>query len=109
MTAWAAHLPEGMREDAVDLLAAGNLPRAWTARWTADGRHPVVHDDVAGWLTADELEARTRMVAGRLAAAGLEPGDRVLLSAAASVDVVLAHIGALRAGLVVVPVNTAYL
>jgi malonyl-CoA/methylmalonyl-CoA synthetase len=109
MTAWAAHLPEGMRDDEVDLLAAGNLPRAWAARWTADGRHRVVHDDVTGWLSADQLEARTRAVARRLAAAGLQPGDRVLLSAAASVDVVVAHVGALRAGLVVVPVNTAYL
>ena len=47
-------------------------------------------------------------VAGRLRRAGLGAGDRVLVSAATSVDLVVAYLGALRMGLVVVPVNTAY-
>ena len=93
----------------VDLLAAGNLARSWTARWAADGAHPTVFDDRTGWVRAAELEARTRTVAGRYAAAGLAPGDRILLSAVASVDLVVAHVAALRAGLVVLPANTAYL
>ncbi|MCU1357865.1 MAG: AMP-binding protein [Acidimicrobiales bacterium] len=109
MTPWAAHLPPGMAPADVDLLGAGNLARAWTARWDADGSHPTIHDGQSGWLSAAELEDRTRAVAGRLAVAGLEPGDRILLSAAASVDLVVAHVAALRSGLVVVPTNTAYL
>ena len=40
--------------------------------------------------------------------AGLEAGDRMLFSATTSLDLVIAHIAALRAGLVVVPANTAY-
>ena len=47
-------------------------------------------------------------VAGRLRRAGLAAGDRVLVSAATSMDLVVAYLGALRMGLVVVPVNTAY-
>ena len=41
-------------------------------------------------------------------AAGLAAGDRVLLSGGASIDFVVAHTAALRSGLVVVPVNSAY-
>ncbi len=47
-------------------------------------------------------------MAGRLRRAGLAAGDRVLVSAATSMDLVVAYLGALRMGLVVVPVNTAY-
>ncbi len=51
---------------------------------------------------------RTRAAAGRLYGAGLRKGDRIILSAAPSVDLVVAHVAALRLGLIVVPVNGAY-
>jgi malonyl-CoA/methylmalonyl-CoA synthetase len=60
------------------------------------------------WWSAAELDEATRAAAGRLTGAGLQPGDRVLWSTGSSVGAVVAHIGALRAGLVVVPANTAY-
>ena len=59
-------------------------------------------------MTAAALEERSRAVAARFVAAGLVPGDRVLLSAAASIDLVIAYVAALRAGFVVVPVNAEY-
>ncbi len=105
---WAQHLPPGLTVAEVDLVGAGNLTRRWVARWRADPTTPVVFDDAGGWVTGEELEARTRRVAGRLSAAGLEAGDRLLVSAQATTDLVVAHIAALRLGLVVVPVNTAY-
>ena len=108
MPTWTAHLPVGMAEGDVDLLAAGNLPLAFARRWATDGSRPALHDDATGWITGGELEQRSRAVAGRYRAAGIAPGDRILLTAASSVDLVIAHIGALRAGLVVVPVNPAY-
>jgi malonyl-CoA/methylmalonyl-CoA synthetase len=61
-----------------------------------------------GWMCAAELDEASRRVAGRLQAAGLKPGDRMLFSAQASVELVIAHIAALRSGIVVVPANTAY-
>jgi malonyl-CoA/methylmalonyl-CoA synthetase len=61
-----------------------------------------------GWIHAEQLEEATRRVAGRLQAAGLEPGDRMLFSAESSVELVVAHVAALRSGIVVVPTNTAY-
>ncbi|MFN8019384.1 MAG: AMP-binding protein [Acidimicrobiales bacterium] len=105
---WAAHLPTGTDPASVDVARERSLVRSWTARWRAAPGRPVLFDDAGGWISNDELEARTAEVAGRLAAAGFEPGDRALISAAASTELVVAHVGALRAGLVVLPANTAY-
>ncbi len=105
--AWARHLPAGVDPDTVDLVGARSLPAAWAGRWADDGTHRVLHDRGV-WITADELEARSRVVAGRLDRAGLVRGDRVLMSTAACVELVIAHVAALRAGLVVVPMNGAY-
>ena len=109
MTAWSAHLSAADAEQPLALLQHVSLPGAWTARWAEDPDHPTVFDDATGWVTAGQLEQRTRAVAARYAAAGLHPGDRLLLSAGASVDLVVAHVAALRVGLVVIPTNTAYL
>jgi malonyl-CoA/methylmalonyl-CoA synthetase len=103
--AWAAH---GFAGTAADLVVAGTLPRAWADRWAeAPDAHTLAGPD-GTWVTAAELEERTAAVAGRYAAAGLHTGDRILMSAAASVDLAVAHVAALRLGLVVVPVNTGF-
>jgi len=103
---WGIHLPGGGGE--LDLVGGRNLTAAWAARWAADSAAPVIHDAANGWCSAGELAERTERAAGRLWAAGLGPGDRVLISAAASLDLVVAHVACLRLGLVVVPANTAY-
>ena len=105
---WAAHLPADARFEPADLIAAGSLMRAWIARWRAEPARPVLHAGARGWITAAELEAESRRVASALHAAGLRAGDRVVMSAPASAELVFAHTGALRLGLVVVPANTAY-
>lgn len=58
-----------------------------------------------GWAELDALVDRT---AAGFAARGLAAGDRVAVQLGNGVDWVLAAVGAMRAGLVVVPVNTAY-
>ena len=105
--AWARHLPPGVDPAAVDLLARRSLPAAWGSRWAAEPDRPVVHDG-GRWHTAGDLDRRSRAAARRFARAGLRPGDRVVMSAATSYDLVVAHVAALRLGLVVVPVNRAY-
>ena len=47
-------------------------------------------------------------MAGRFRGAGLQPGDRLLWSTGSTVTGLVAHVAALRAGLVVVPANIAY-
>jgi malonyl-CoA/methylmalonyl-CoA synthetase len=105
--AWARHLLPGVDPGSVDLLAQRSLPAAWVANWAAAPGAPAVRDD-RGWLTNAELDARSRRIAGRLAGAGLQSGDRIVMSATTSVELVVAHVAALRLGLVVVPVNGAY-
>jgi malonyl-CoA/methylmalonyl-CoA synthetase len=91
----------------VDLLARGSLPAAWSGNWADAPDAPAV-GDADGWITNGDLDRRSRAAAGRLARAGLQRGDRVVMSAATSIDLVVAHVAALRLGLVVVPVNGAY-
>jgi long-chain acyl-CoA synthetase len=59
-------------------------------------------------LTWGELDAAVDRSAAGYAGLGLSPGDRVAVQLANGVPWLLAALGALRAGLVVVPVNTAY-
>jgi malonyl-CoA/methylmalonyl-CoA synthetase len=105
---WRAHLPEGVDPERLDLLGAGSLPAAWRRLAEAGPERPALWAEGRGWVSRGELAAAGARVAGRLWRAGLAPGDRVLVSAATSMDLVVAYLGALRMGLVVVPVNTAY-
>lgn len=107
---WAAH---GFTGEATDLVAHGSLPRAWAKRWASDPEAPTLAEadatgNVARWITAGQLDALSTDAAQRFHAAGVHPGDRVVMSCAPSVDLVVAHVGALRLGAIVVPVNPAY-
>jgi malonyl-CoA/methylmalonyl-CoA synthetase len=106
--------------EASELLSPGTLLQAWSDRWHRVPAAPLWMDAgpassladlprrAGSWWSAEEFEAATRRGAGRLVAAGLRPGDRVLWSTGSSVASIISHVGALRAGLVVVPANTAY-
>src|SRR5579859_4431353 len=105
---WTVHLPSGMDAGDVDLAEGGTLPGAWIARWATDPGRDALRTAEGARISAGELAERTATAAGRYAAAGLVPGDRVLMSAGPGVDLVVAYVAALRYGLTVVPVNTAY-
>jgi long-chain acyl-CoA synthetase len=64
--------------------------------------------DGAARYAYGELDVLVNAVAGALRAQGLAPGDRVALQLPTGRDFVTLYLGALRAGLVVVPVNPAY-
>ena len=98
----------GIDPDDVDLLDEVSLPAAWSKRWASGASKPTLWDAGSGWVTRGDLAQRTKAAAGRLYGAGLRKGDRIILSAAASVELVVAHVAALRLGLIVVPVNGAY-
>ncbi|MEV0810492.1 AMP-binding protein [Micromonospora sp. NPDC050200] len=102
---WSAHLPPGVE---ADLGSGGTLPGAWTARWASEPGAQVIATTAGRIVTAAELEQLTAAAAGRYAAAGLAPGDRIIMSAGPSVELVVAYLAALRYGLTVVPANTAY-
>ncbi len=92
-----------------DLLAeAVTLPGRWVQRWRAEPAAIVVIDPSGVRVTAAMMADWSAGVARRLAAAGVRAGDRVLLSADPSVDLVVSYVALLRLGAVVVPTNPAY-
>jgi malonyl-CoA/methylmalonyl-CoA synthetase len=120
---WRDHLPVGSHFALSDLTSSGTLLRAWSAQWEAQPGAPLWLDTRGDhrpasppgssspgspWWTAGEFDAATRRAAGRLHGAGLPPGGRVVWSTSSSVPALVAHVAALRAGLVVVPANPAY-
>ncbi|MFP6654032.1 MAG: AMP-binding protein [Myxococcota bacterium] len=102
-----SHLERGDVFDAT-ANAAGNLSTAWMRHWKTAPEAPAFHDPDQGWLTRGALEANSAAHAGRLARAGLRAGDRILISAESSTDLVTSYVACLRMGLVVIPTNTAY-
>ena len=101
------HLPPGAAFDP-SADGAGTLPASWLRHWRVDPARPQLFDPRHGWATRGDLDRLSAEAAARLHAHGLRPGDRVLLSASASRELVVAHAASLRLGAVVVPTNTAY-
>jgi malonyl-CoA/methylmalonyl-CoA synthetase len=105
---WAVHLRPGSdipadAEAARHHLRRGDLPGALLG-----GGGGAALRCGGAVLSHDRLAAEVGEVAAGLAGLGARPGERVLLHATASCEWVLACLGALRAGAVVVPVNPDY-
>jgi len=84
----------------------GNAYEALVPHATSD--RPCLHlDDGTTWRYAD-LDARSAALAGALGRAGVGVGDRLVAQVAKSADAVALHLACLRAGVVLVPLNTAY-
>ena len=106
---WTDHRPPGDLRGADVLATEGTLVHAFLRRWAGAPDDPLWLDPTDGqWWSNARFEEATRRAAGGLLGAGLEPGDRVLWSTAASIEALVANVACLRAGLVVVPVNVAY-
>ncbi|HLI44420.1 MAG TPA: AMP-binding protein [Acidimicrobiales bacterium] len=97
-----------MPEPGERLLGDRSLPRRLAVLLATEQDRPLLYDDRTGWLSRGEVEERSRRLAGELCAAGLQRGDRFVVSAAPSTGLAIVHLAALRLGLVVVPMNTAY-
>ena len=91
-----------------ELNAAGSLPKAWVQNWITNPLSPAIATVGSSWLSGQDLLEQTANVAHRFHQLGVAPGDRILMSAPPSTELVIAHIAALRLGAIVVPVNTAY-
>jgi benzoate-CoA ligase len=62
--------------------------------------------DDNGTLSYGELDERVRRMAAALLASGIRPEERVLLVMQDTIDMPVAFLGALFAGIIAVPVNT---
>jgi len=106
--AWSGHIPSGLDPADIDLTRGGTLPRLWNENWLLNPERNVLHDEANGWVTAAELRRRTIDVAARLSGGGLRQGDRVIIGATSSVDLVCVHAACLGLGAIVIPTSPAY-
>ncbi len=86
---------------------ANHLYDALFGRHEGSGRDFLILPDDSRVSHAD-FAGRAAGFAGALVAAGLGPGDRVALQLEKSVDMLAVIAGAIRAGVVFLPLNTAY-
>ena len=105
LEAWQRHL--GREVDASALraqLVEGSLPRAFhEAAVRASQNAALTIDDEE--VTHGELDGLAARVGGWFRAQGLAPQERVILCGGNSLDFVVAYLGVLRAGGIVVPVG----
>lgn len=59
-------------------------------------------------LTYGAVADRSARLAGALAAAGVRPGDRIVVQVDKSTDAIALYLACLRSGVVFIPINTAY-
>lgn len=72
------------------------------------GDKPLIVERGETRLRFDELDTVTARWAAALTNAGAQPGDRIVVQVEKSIENVLLYLASLRAGLVYVPLNTAY-
>ena len=105
--AWRRHLGEDPDPDALRAeLAAGTLGEAFAAIAGDRPDAPALEIDGVA-LTHGEVDERAARVGGFLRARGVEPGDRVLLCAPTSMDLVVAYLGIVRIGATAMPCDAA--
>jgi len=90
------------------MAAGANLYGLFARAAEGAGRVPVFVEKGETRLRYDQLDGAVAGYAAALAARGARPGDRLLAQAEKSVEGALLYLASLRAGLVYVPLNTAY-
>jgi len=90
------------------MTAGSNLYGLFAAAAAQAGESPAFIENKEVRLRYDALDAAVAGWADALRRCGARPGDRILVQAEKSVENALLYLASLRAGLVYVPLNTAY-
>jgi malonyl-CoA/methylmalonyl-CoA synthetase len=85
-----------------------NLYALFESRFPADRETPLLLLGDGGALTYRQAEEGAGRYASFLSSLGLVPGDRVAVQVEKSAEALLLYLGCLRAGLVYLPLNSAY-
>jgi len=86
----------------------GNLFAAFQSRFPADRSKPFIVVPSGPTLSYADLEARSAQFAHVLVQSGVKPGDRVAVQVDKSPEAIFVYMACLRAGAVLLPLNTAY-
>lgn len=108
ISGWESHLPEGLCINSEEFMQRCALTVNWVAKLRKDSGRELFCNSDGQWMTRGEFLKLTETLAYLMNGRGLTRGDRIILSASASKEMVAFYVAALRLGLVVVPVNTAY-
>jgi malonyl-CoA/methylmalonyl-CoA synthetase len=107
LAAWRRHLGADADPDALRAeLAAGTMAEAFAATAADRPDAPALVIDGAA-ATHGDLDERAARVGGFLRVRGVEPGDRVLLCAPTSMELVVAYLGIVRVGATAMPCDAA--
>jgi malonyl-CoA/methylmalonyl-CoA synthetase len=105
--AWRRHLGEDVEPAALrERLTAGTLSTCFAATAVERGDAPALEVDGAA-ASHGELDDRAARVAGFLRRRGVAKGDRVLVCAPTSLELVVAYLATLRAGATAMPCDAA--
>jgi malonyl-CoA/methylmalonyl-CoA synthetase len=85
-----------------------NIYNLFQAAASRVGSRPMLVDSGGVRLRYDEMDSLTGRMAQRLRDAGARSGDRIVVQVEKSIAAVVLYLAALRAGIVFVPLNTAY-
>ena len=85
-----------------------NLYTLFESRFPAARGKPLLYLDSGSILSYGDAEAGAARYASLLAGLGLKPGDRVAVQVEKSPEALLLYLACLRAGLVYLPLNSAY-
>lgn len=85
-----------------------NLYALFHARFLTDLSKPILVAEDGRMTTAAEFDELTGRYAAFIQSLGLKPGDRVAVQVEKSVQAVMLYLACLRAGVVYLPLNTAY-
>ncbi len=85
-----------------------NLYSLFESRFPADRAQPLMLLASGGQVSYADAEAASARYASLFTALGLVPGDRVAVQVEKSPEALLLYLGCLRAGLVYLPLNSAY-
>ena len=85
-----------------------NLYSLFESRFPADRQQPLMLLASGGRVTYADAEDASARYAALFASLGLAPGDRVAVQVEKSPEALLLYLGCLRAGLVYLPLNSAY-
>jgi malonyl-CoA/methylmalonyl-CoA synthetase len=87
---------------------SANLYELFESHFPADRKAPLLVLPSGGTVTYAEAHATSARYASLLASRGLQPGDRVAVQVEKSPEALLLYLACLRAGLVYLPLNSAY-
>lgn len=86
----------------------GNLFELFRSRFPADRSRTFIEVPGGRTISYGDLEAESARYAHALVAAGVKPGERVAVQVDKSAEAVVLYLACVRAGAVLLPLNTAY-